>query len=73
MVTLKAEADSTSGTLFVEAARRFFNLEDATGSARCSRPEAISDQAEEEASCRADNEEGDGVRADQPVRLRQPS
>jgi glutamyl-tRNA reductase len=73
MVTLKAEADSTSGTLFVEAARRFFNLEDATGSARCSRPEAISDQAEEEASCHADNEEGDGVRADQPVRLRQPS
>ena len=77
MVTLKAEADSSSGTLFVEAARRFFNLEDAAGSAqasaRCSRPEAVSGQAEDEASCRAHNEEDDRVRADQPVRLRQPS
>ncbi|HSE57299.1 MAG TPA: glutamyl-tRNA reductase [Nitrospiraceae bacterium] len=77
MVTLKAEADSSSGALFVEAARRFFNLEEAAGSvrtsARCTRPEAISGQAEEEASYRAQNEEGDRVRADQPVRLRQPS
>lgn len=28
LVTLKTEADSASGTLFVEAARRFFNLDD---------------------------------------------
>ena len=31
LVTLKAESDSASGTMFVEAARRFFNLEGRPG------------------------------------------
>jgi glutamyl-tRNA reductase len=30
LVTLKAEANSSSGSMFVEAARRFFNLEDSS-------------------------------------------
>jgi glutamyl-tRNA reductase len=38
LVTLKAEADSTNGTLFVEAARRFFNLPEG----RTPRPEELS-------------------------------
>jgi glutamyl-tRNA reductase len=77
MVTLKAEADSSSGALFVEAARRFFNLEDSAGSTRasghCSRAGTRPGQTEEQTSCRVDNQEDDRVRADQPVRLRQPS
>lgn len=77
MITLKAEADSSSGTLFVEAARRFFNLEEGAGSgrdsARCTRSEAGSGQAERETSCGADSEEGNRARTDQPVRLRQSS
>ena len=32
MVTLKAEVNSSEGAAFVEAARRFFGLGDATGS-----------------------------------------
>ncbi|MEX5213577.1 MAG: glutamyl-tRNA reductase [Nitrospiraceae bacterium] len=74
MVTLKAEADSSSGALFVEAARRFFNLEEATGSVRASarnnRPEAVSSQAEGDDAGRRDH---DRVHTDEPVRVRQPS
>jgi glutamyl-tRNA reductase len=77
MVTLKAEADSSSGALFVEAARRFFNLEDAAvsdrSSGRCSRMEAVPRQAEEQAPCRTGGGEDDRARAEQPARLRQPS
>lgn len=40
LVTLKAEADSSTGTLYLEAARRFFNLVD-NGSARHSSGMAI--------------------------------
>lgn len=77
MVTLKAEADSSSGALFVEAARRFFNLEDAAvsdrRSGRCSRTEAVPRPVEEQAPCRAGGGEDDRTSAEQAARLRQPS
>ena len=38
LVTLKAEADSAGGSLFVEAARRFFNLGDASAAERVTDP-----------------------------------
>lgn len=56
MMTLKAEANTANGTAFVEAARRFFNLEDDTAAAqRGSRPESGermgSDPTETSAEC----------------------
>jgi glutamyl-tRNA reductase len=39
LVTLKTEADSAGGALFVEAARRFFNLDDAPAADRVTEPD----------------------------------
>lgn len=44
MVTLKTEATSSSGSLFVEAARRFFGLESTSTSAEA-RPDGNADAA----------------------------
>src|SRR5881628_385209 len=46
LVTLKEEAHSAGGTMFIEAARRFFNLDDPTASAPSDEAERTEDEAE---------------------------